>query len=55
MFGTVRSLHLQRRRRIVASGHAIIQVDDAGENAILLHGGANQALSDSHIAASLDS
>lgn len=24
------------------SGHAIIQVDDQGENAILLHGGANQ-------------
>lgn len=37
-----------------ASGHAIIQVDDAGENAILLHGGANQALSDTHIAATLD-
>ncbi|RBP52854.1 ribokinase [Arenicella xantha] len=27
-----------------ASGHAIIQVDDAGENAIVLHGGANQTL-----------
>jgi len=26
-----------------ASGHAIIQVDDAGENAIVLHGGANQS------------
>lgn len=25
------------------SGHAIIQVDDAGENAIVLHGGANQS------------
>ena len=25
-----------------ASGHAIIQVDDAGENAIVLHGGANR-------------
>ncbi len=37
-----------------ASGHAIIQVDDAGENAILLHGGANQALSDAHIASTLN-
>jgi ribokinase len=26
-----------------ASGHAIIQVDDRGENAIILHGGANQS------------
>jgi len=26
-----------------ASGHAIIQVDDHGENAIVLHGGANQS------------
>ncbi|NND93009.1 MAG: ribokinase [Granulosicoccus sp.] len=26
-----------------ASGHAIIQVDDAGENSIILHGGANQS------------
>jgi len=25
-----------------ASGHAIIQVDDQGENSIILHGGANQ-------------
>ncbi len=25
------------------SGHAIIQVDDAGENSIILHGGANQS------------
>lgn len=28
-----------------ASGHAIIQVDDEGENAIVLHGGANQGFS----------
>lgn len=35
------------------SGHAIIQVDEAGENAILLHGGANQSLSDAHIEQSL--
>ena len=27
------------------SGHAIIQVDDAGENSIILHGGANQSFS----------
>jgi ribokinase len=26
------------------TGHAVIQVDDAGENAILLHGGANQTI-----------
>ena len=26
-----------------ASGHAIIQVDDKGENSIILHGGANQS------------
>ncbi|MFT6303943.1 MAG: ribokinase [Pseudomonadales bacterium] len=26
-----------------ASGHAIIQVDDSGENSIILHGGANQS------------
>jgi ribokinase len=26
-----------------ASGHAIIQVDDRGENSIILHGGANQS------------
>ncbi|MEE9334814.1 MAG: ribokinase [Granulosicoccaceae bacterium] len=35
------------------SGHAIIQVDAAGENSIILHGGANQALSDTHIESSL--
>jgi len=35
------------------SGHAIIQVDAAGENAIILHGGANQSLSDAHIEQSL--
>lgn len=28
-----------------ASGHAIIQVDDSGENSIILHGGANQTFS----------
>lgn len=28
-----------------SSGHAIIQVDDSGENAIVLHGGANQVFS----------
>lgn len=27
------------------SGHAIIQVDDSGENSIILHGGANQSFS----------
>lgn len=37
-----------------ASGHAIIQVDASGENAILLHGGANQALSAATIESVLD-
>ncbi len=36
-----------------ASGHAIIQVDDAGENAIVLHGGANQSLTQEYITQSL--
>ena len=35
------------------SGHAIIQVDDAGENAIVLHGGANHALERTAIDAAL--
>ena len=35
------------------SGHAIIQVDDAGENAIVLHGGANHALDRAAIDAAL--
>jgi len=37
----------------VASGHAIIQVDDNAENAILLFGGANQAISEDQIALAL--
>lgn len=36
-----------------ATGHAIITVDAHGENAILLHPGANHALSETHIAAAL--
>ncbi|MFN6980005.1 MAG: PfkB family carbohydrate kinase, partial [Gemmobacter sp.] len=36
-----------------ATGHAIIAVDDAGENAILLHPGANRAQSPGAIAAAL--
>lgn len=31
------------------SGHAIIQVDDAGQNCILLFGGTNQALTEAYI------
>ena len=31
------------------SGHAIIQVDDAGQNCILLHGGTNQELTETYI------
>jgi ribokinase len=34
-----------------ASGHAIIQVDDQGENAIVLHGGANQSFDTERIEA----
>lgn len=36
-----------------SSGHAIIQVDDAGENSIILHGGANQSFSHDDLANSL--
>ncbi|GAB2799651.1 ribokinase [Halomonas shantousis] len=31
-----------------ASGHALIQVDDTGENAIILHPGANHGFTDTH-------
>ena len=37
-----------------ASGHAIIQVDDQGENAIVLHGGANQSFSIADIESALN-
>lgn len=37
-----------------ATGHAIIQVNDQGENCILLHGGANQEISVSYIHQVLD-
>jgi len=33
----------------VKTGHAVIQIDDAGENAILLHGGANQTITQEQI------
>ncbi len=36
------------------SGHAIIQVNDAGQNCILLHGGTNQELTESYIDRVLD-
>lgn len=36
------------------SGHAIIQVDDAGENSIVLFGGANQQLSNNQLSKALD-
>ncbi len=36
------------------SGHAIIEVDDAGQNRILLYGGANHALTKAQIARTLD-
>lgn len=32
-----------------ATGHAIIQVNDEGENAIIIHGGANQTISEEQI------
>ena len=38
-----------RVREDVASGHAIIQVTGAGENCILLHGGANQCMDDAFV------
>ncbi|MFZ5963620.1 ribokinase [Thalassococcus sp. BH17M4-6] len=37
-----------------ATGHAIIAVDDAGENLIILHKGANWALSETEIALALE-
>ncbi len=36
------------------TGHAVIAVDDAGENSILLHPGANHALSETEIARALE-
>lgn len=38
-----------------ATGHAIIQVDRSGENAILIHGGANSAVTDHQIRHALES
>jgi ribokinase len=32
-----------------ATGHAIIQVTEAGENSILIHGGANRAIPSTHV------
>lgn len=37
-----------------ATGHAVIYVDPAGENSIVIHGGANQALTQSMIDTALD-
>lgn len=36
-----------------ATGHAIIMVDDAGENIILIHAGANRALTEAQIEAAI--
>ena len=36
-----------------ATGHAIIMVDEAGENIILIHAGANRALTEKQIAAAI--
>ena len=36
------------------SGHAVICVDDAGENLIVIHPGANRAIQDAEVAAALD-
>lgn len=44
---------LVREMSDVASGHAIIQVTPDAENNIILFGGANQTLSDDHIASAL--
>lgn len=38
----------------VPTGHAVIMVDDHGENAILLYPGANRALTETHIASALE-
>lgn len=38
----------------VATGHALIQVDDGGENAIILYGGANRSFQADEIPALLD-
>lgn len=35
------------------TGHAVIMVDDQGENAILIHPGANRAVTETHIASAL--
>lgn len=37
----------------VPTGHAVIMVDDRGENAILLYPGSNRALTETHIASAL--
>lgn len=37
----------------VSSGHAVIQVDEAGQNSILLFGGANHRISSDHIQSTL--
>lgn len=37
-----------------ASGHAVIQVNEAGENAIVIAGGANRALTDADVDRALD-
>ncbi|MBO5798388.1 MAG: ribokinase [Clostridia bacterium] len=41
------------RRVDTPTGHAIIQVDEAGQNCILIHGGANQCVTEEQIAAVL--
>ncbi len=38
----------------IKTGHAVIQVDDAGENAILLHGGANRAIAKDQITRAIE-
>jgi len=38
-----------------ATGHAVIQVVPTGENAIVLHGGANLVITDAHVARSVKS
>lgn len=37
-----------------ATGHAIIMIDDAGENLIVIHGGANRSLTEYQIADAID-
>ncbi len=44
-------VHLIRRCDSCATGHALIQVDDSGQNCIIIEGGANRAISSGDVRA----